>query len=443
MREVDTGIQIDKFINKIIREYRKKRVVKGMITGLLTGVIILFLLYLMRIIINLDIKPIMVLALPILLGGILGFSLSINIPVILSRADKFMNLEEMLITYKEYIQKEEANIFLPLIKKRLASAIDKRKAKGIFKIKVERELRITAVIIIALLFLSIWMDFSGNYQKEIEYKDSLFLVEKDDITAYEEEEDKLSPETQSSPEEIKRDLFEVSEVEFDLQLSKLENRSDELEETGGNFEDLERGEDNNMVDSDDFSSEDNEERSRNVSDLEKGDGTEESDEQTQKSIPTSDEDEGSESQSEKGGGSDSQSEKDEKDQPRSDDFSPEPENSDDKEHKEQVDSYLPTGKEDASDENVGEGSVLINDDRFNSTDQEYSKSKLESIVNSIYVNYYIEELMRPDIEGDKQNVNIEDLIKYRDYMINSLEDVRIPAGYKNMVREYFKRIIKE
>ena len=431
---MDTGIQIDKFINKIIREYRKKRIVKGLITGLLTGVIILLLLYLMRIIIYINIKPIMVLALPILIGGILGFSLSINIPVILSRADKILHLEEMLITYQEYIRKNEANIFLPLIKERLAVAIDKRKTKGIFKIKVERELRITVVIIIALLFLSVWMDFSGNYQKEIEYKDSVILVKKDDITAYEEEEEnKLSPETQSSPEEIKKDLFEVSEVEFDLQLSKLENRSDELEEIEGNFEGLERGEDNNMVDSDDFSSEDNEERSRNVSDLEKGDGTEESDEQVQESISTTDEDERSESQSEK----------DEKDQPRSDDFNPETEDSTDKENNEYVDSYLPTGKEDASDENVDEGSVLAQDDRFNNTDQEYNRSKLESIVNSIYVNYYIEELMRPDIEGDKQNVNIEDLIKYRDYMINSLEDVRIPAGYKNMVREYFKRIIKE
>lgn len=38
---------------------------------------------------------------------------------------------------------------------------------------------------------------------------------------------------------------------------------------------------------------------------------------------------------------------------------------------------------------------------------------------------------------------MKDLISYRNFMINSLDDPGIPAVYKELAREYFKRIIKE
>lgn len=414
---MDAEIRIEKFIARIIREYRKKRAVKGLIAGLLIGVIILFLLYLLRIIILLDYKAVSVLVFPALAGAFLGFFLPVNIPQILSRADSFLNLEEMLITYQEYVRKDKGNIFLPFIKERLAKAVDERKTRGLFRVKAEREIRIMAVILICLLFLSIWMDFSANNQREFLNKSTVVSVEGNENTASKEEKDKVSSGTQDIPEEYRQKFFELSQLEFDIQAAKLKYRSDEMEEAGGNLGDLEMGEENNMLGSEDFSTDEKEEEKHNISGSGRKNDTGENDQRSRGAVSPSDDDNpGAKDGLEK-------------------------ENIDNTEYK---DSNLADGERDTAGRNADERTVSsVQDERFRDTQKEYSKIKLEPVINNINANSYIAELMRPDLEGDEQDISMKDLISYRNFMINSLDDPGIPAVYKELAREYFKRIIKE
>ncbi|MFP4016762.1 MAG: hypothetical protein ACLFUI_06990, partial [Halanaerobiales bacterium] len=108
----------------------------------------------------------------------------------------------------------------------------------------------------------------------------------------------------------------------------------------------------------------------------------------------------------------------------------------------QEDTDDPETEGSALSEEPGTGTGEANQDDFQSLDEEYEGSRLKS-QNSNYYNNYIEEFMRPDVEGGETGLPSEEMTNYRDFIINSLEDERIPANYREMVREYFNNIIEE
>lgn len=58
------------------------------------------------------------------------------------------------------------------------------------------------------------------------------------------------------------------------------------------------------------------------------------------------------------------------------------------------------GERDTAGRNADERTVSsVQDERFRDTQKEYSKIKLEPVINNINANSYIAELMRPDLEG--------------------------------------------
>ncbi|MFP4661107.1 MAG: hypothetical protein ACLFPF_02860 [Halanaerobiales bacterium] len=442
--------EIQQFIKEMIAKYRRKRILKGLVLGILSAFILIFMTYFLRIYFTFQISAVLILflmTLPIGIGLILAVVLPIPVRELIAAVDRKIEFEEMLITYYEYSEQKGDNPYLQLLKNRLVSFIENKEITDVFKVNIHREIRIIVIILVSFIFLTIWIDFSGVYQTGSGRNNlSPVMNEEDSFVEYQSTES--SRERLEQPgqveEEFRREFPEISASSPDFQPDNL-SEVEVDDEFDWDEQELEKGESTITEQSDDYSSE---ERESSESSEEGGEYRDLSDENQ-----TEEESESSKNQTEDGIEEDSErSEERSEDSSQSDEEGERPEQSregegsrptdrSDQNEQEEIDDT----ERDSSDlsEEPGTGSSESNRDDFQSLDQDYEGSRLKSGNESNYYNRYVEEFMRPDIEGSESGLSSEEMNSFRDFIINSLEDERIPANYRDMVRDYFNKIIQE
>lgn len=496
------NIELKRFLDTTEKDFRRSRAFTWCLRGLLTGFVFIFSYLIIRIFFYLDLHPVFITAVPVILslcGGIVGYYWPLPVRKMISETDERANLKEKLITYYQFDQQEERNIYLELLEEELINRIRSLRNVHFFTINWQPEISYLGIILIIIIFFSIWVDFRGIYVTSgagsKTTTSQVLNVNQKDLTSI-EGKDREKP---VSSEDRITSVGNLSDMEKDNNLntgSEGEGSEGEQGKEAGDSQTLKRDSEENPTSSnreeDDYDQGYNQGTGEgNLNQDWSGENYNENEpqlgekrqfrnlmrpEEFNEERPPGEEDQ---YQDWYLGKKDQENNEENKDNDNdNDNEKKEDNNKDDEEDKRgntiigeidpDQDKEDQDQDEDKKEDNKGPAIItegegedqnnsmakrnqptnepdqdLSDRDEYTRKKDEYEESKLKSrTAEESYLKRYLEEMFKPD-KNIEEEEEYENDMAYRRFIINSMADENIPANYRNLVKDYFSIITKE
>src|SRR6056297_3463219 len=222
-------------IKKFKRDYQKYKYIKGILKGVIFSLFLItiyFLLIITGVLIYKEGILMSIFIAPVILFFVISFFKKKTEREIIKKADERLELEQRLITYYDYQNEENKNPFYSSLENELATLLKKIPGQAIFKLKWQKYIQLTAILLGIIIFLNSY--FTINSDSDLNYNSNDDIFQQEENTENYQDIEKIefiNPLESNINNEIGE---EISTIEND-EINKIDEKklNNDLEE---NFE---------------------------------------------------------------------------------------------------------------------------------------------------------------------------------------------------------------
>lgn len=444
-------------IKKFKRDYQKYKYIKGILKGVIFSLFLItiyFLLIITGVLIYKEGILMSIFIAPVILFFVISFFKKKTEREIIKKADERLELEQRLITYYDYQNEENKNPFYSSLENELATLLKKIPGQAIFKLKWQKYIQLTAILLGIIIFLNSY--FTINSDSDLNYNSTDDIFQQEENTENYQDIEKIefiNPLESNINNEIGE---EISTIEND-EINKIDEKklNNDLEE---NFEkpDIDKNQEGELAELEKRLEKIEEEKQKKDSEI-NIDGKKDGEDQEQDSSylwknqnkdglvenekniykPGDKESENGDKGNEGPGAEGSEKAKEE-----GKEYQAIGENEDSLSDTKNLkgDGSGNSGQGDGDKKGVGagenEGLISNKDDFSKKLNLEESERLKSQISSNNYLNTYLEEKYRSQNKNEGDNI-LDSYINHRNFLLDSIRDENIPFAYKEMIKDYF------